>query len=308
MRINYIIITFLLFVQFSSPLQSNASTVNPQEAIKYLASQIAPKLPLLQDDETEFTSIEAGDMLLTYTYTWLSCKFSDPQVTIFKRVIRKIAQDKECLDMKAFFDEGVSGRYIYLSNDGKVLSDFYIHPSDCIPKNPSIHSEHVFKGVGFSFKYPADWEIGISQAESTEVLVRANSVQTGYSANCNINTGNVEGIEELSQSQVNEFNWKIHDLKYMSRIKNLFPDVQIINHNTHTYLSNQPASSIEFQTTIKGHNVSTRQTFFQIMTIRKPKRYVITCRSNMDNFDNISQDINMIIHSFLITADLNNSN
>lgn len=43
----------------------------------------------------------------------------------------------------------------------------------------------VCKGDGFSFRYPADWEEGLAQAETTRALVRAISARTGYAASCN---------------------------------------------------------------------------------------------------------------------------
>ena len=155
-------------------------------------------------------------------------------------------------------------------------------------KKRQVLKYKVFKGNGFSFRYPLNWEIGVSQAKTTKAFVRAITARTGYSANCNVNIGTVKGIEDLSQKTINNLNWKIHDLKYLSRIKSLIPDAKITNYNTETYLSNQPASSFEYIATIKGYQISTTQKFFQIMTIRKPKRYVVTCRCATSDYPKLT--------------------
>jgi len=162
----------------------------------------------------------------------------------------------------------------------------------------------VFRGEGFSFGYPVNWEEGLSQAETTKALVRAIHSKTGYSASCNINVGFVEGLDEFSQTQINLANSRIHDLKYLSRIKQIFPDLKILTYDTETYLSNQPASSIEYQTTVKTRNASQLNSFFQIMTIRKPYRYVLTCIAAPEYFVQAQDAINLIASSFLITKNL----
>ena len=72
---------------------------------------------------------------------------------------------------------------------------------------------NVFKGDGFSFRYPVDWEEGLPQADTTRALVRAISSRTGYAASCNVNVSFVEGLDRFTQAQINEANYKLHDVK-----------------------------------------------------------------------------------------------
>lgn len=158
----------------------------------------------------------------------------------------------------------------------------------------------VVKQDRFSFRYPNDWEEGLAQAETTKVLVRAIKSRTGYAASCTVNISFVEGLDQYSQDQINAGNHRIHDLKYLSRIKDMLPDAQIITYNTNTFLSFQPASSVEFIATARSHNASQRNQFFQIMTIKKPNRYVVTCRGEPDNYAKAKGAIDLIISTLLI--------
>lgn len=158
----------------------------------------------------------------------------------------------------------------------------------------------VFKKNGISFRYPENWEEGLAQAETTKVLVRAIKSQTGYAASCTINTSFVEGLDQYSQDQINAGNHRIHDIKYLSRVKDMLPDMQILTYNTNTYLSMQPASSVEFTATVRSHNFAQLNQFFQIMTIRKPNRYVVTCRGEPENYAKAKGAIDLIIGSLLI--------
>lgn len=180
---------------------------------------------------------------------------------------------------------------------------FCIH-STCYVDSAFGEEYKVFRGEGFSFRYPVNWEEGLSQAETTKALVRAIHSKTGYSASCNINVAFVEGLDEFSQTQINMANSRIHDFKYLSRIKNIFPDAKIITYDTETFLSHQPASSFECEITAKGHNVSQPNRVFQIMTIRKPYRYVLTCRAEPKYFVQAQDAINLITTSFLITKNI----
>ena len=162
----------------------------------------------------------------------------------------------------------------------------------------------VFKGSEFSFRYPTNWEEGLSQLSTTQALVRATSSRTGYSASCNINVSFVAGLDQFTQAQINKVNYKLHDFEYLSRLENMFPDMKIIDYSTNTYLSMQPASSIEFLATLRGHNVSQLNRFFQIMTIRKPNRYVVTCRGVPENFSKAKESIDLILASFIIFNNL----
>lgn len=158
----------------------------------------------------------------------------------------------------------------------------------------------VFKQDHLSFRYPNDWEEGLAQAETTKVLVRAIKSRTGYAASCTVNISFVEGLEQYSQNQINAGNHRVHDLKYLSRLKDMLPDMQIIAYSTNTFLSMQPASSVEFTATARSHNVSQLNQFFQIMTIRKPNRYVVTCRGEPENYAKAKGAIDLIISTLLI--------
>lgn len=159
---------------------------------------------------------------------------------------------------------------------------------------------NVVKQDRFSFRYPNDWEEGLAQAETTKVLVRAIKSRTGYAASCTVNISFVEGLDQYSQDKINAGNHRIHDLKYLSRIKEMLPDVQVLAYNTNTFLSFQPASSVEFTATARSHNVSQLNQFFQIMTIRKPNRYVVTCRGELESYAKAKGAIDLIISTFLI--------
>lgn len=164
----------------------------------------------------------------------------------------------------------------------------------------SASAYKVFKQDHISFRYPNDWEEGLAQAETTKVLVRAIKSRTGYAASCTVNISFVEGLEQYSQSQIDAGNHRVHDLRYLSRIKDMLPDMQIINYNTNTFLSMQPASSVEFTATARSHNASQLNQFFQIMTIRKPNRYVVTCRGEPENYMRAKGAIDLIISTLLI--------
>lgn len=170
----------------------------------------------------------------------------------------------------------------------------------------AAESYKVFKGDGFSFRYPVDWEEGLPQANTTRALVRAISSRTGYAASCNVNVSFVAGLDRFTQAQINEANHKLHDLKYLSRVENIAPDVKILDYNTNTYLSMQPASSVEFNTMVKTHNASQVNRVFQIMTIRKPTRYVVTCRGEPVNFLKAREARDFIVSTFLIFQNLGN--
>ena len=163
----------------------------------------------------------------------------------------------------------------------------------------------VFKGTGFSFRYPSDWEEGLPQAETTRALVRAVTARTGYAASCNVNVSFVDGLADFTQAQINQANHRIHDLKYLSRVKSIMPDVNILDHNTSTFMSFQPASSVEYTALAKTHNASQLNRFFQIMTIRKPNRYVLTCRGEPINYNKAKDAITLIVSTLLITSNLN---
>ena len=173
--------------------------------------------------------------------------------------------------------------------------------------NPAIglaQDYKVFKGDGFSFRYPIDWEEGLAQAEITRALVRAISARTGYAASCNVNVSFVDGLDQLAQTQINQANHRIHDLKYLSRVMNMMPDVSLIDHSTDTFLSMQPASSVEYTALIRTHNASQLNRFFQIMTIRKPNRYVVTCRGEPMNFMKAKGARDLIVSTFIISSNL----
>lgn len=169
------------------------------------------------------------------------------------------------------------------------------------PVKGIAHDYKVFKGDGFSFRYPADWEEGLSQAETTRALVRAIPAQTGYAASCNVNVKFVEGLDQLAQVQINQANHRIHNLEYLSRVKSIMADVNIIDHRTDTFLSMQPASSVEYTALLRTHNASQLNRFFQIMTIRKPNRYVVTCRGEPMNYIKAKAARDLIVGTFLIS-------
>ena len=164
----------------------------------------------------------------------------------------------------------------------------------------------VFKGNGFSFRYPVDWEEGLSQANTTRALVRAISARTGYAASCNVNVSFVAGLDQFTQTQINAVNHKLHDLKYLSRIESMVPDVNVLDYSTTTFLSMQPASSVEYTAMIKTHYASQMNQFFQIMTIRKPNRYVVTCRGEPGNFSKAREARELIVSTFMIFENLGN--
>jgi hypothetical protein len=164
----------------------------------------------------------------------------------------------------------------------------------------------VFKGDGFSFRYPVDWEEGLPQAETTRALVRATSSRTGYAASCNVNVSFVEGLDQFTQAQINEANHRLHDLKYLSRVERMMHDVKIVDYTTNTFLSMQPASSVEYTAMLRTHNASQMNRFFQIMTIRKPNRYVVTCRGEPVNFLRAKEARDLIVSTFLISRNLGN--
>ncbi len=168
----------------------------------------------------------------------------------------------------------------------------------------AAESYKVFKGDGFSFRYPVDWEEGLPQANTTRALVRAISPRTGYEASCNVNVSFVADLDRFTQAQINEVNHKLHDIKYLSRVEGIAPDVKILEYNTNTYLSMQPASSVEFTAMVKTHNASQMNRFFQIMTIRKPNRYVVTCRGEPANFLRAKEVRDLIVGTFLIFHNL----
>ena len=162
----------------------------------------------------------------------------------------------------------------------------------------------VFKSSEFSFRYPTNWEEGLSQLSTTHALVRAISSRTGYAASCNVNVSFVAGLDQFTQAQINEVNHKLHDFEYMSRLENMFSDMKIIDYSTNAHLSLQPASSIEFSAMLRGHNESQLNRFFLIMTIRKPNRYVVTCRGVPENFLKAREAIDLILASFIISNNL----
>ena len=168
------------------------------------------------------------------------------------------------------------------------------------PVSGVAESYKVFRGDGFSFRYRINWEEGLPQADTTRALVRAISSQTGYSASCNVNVSFVDGLDKFTQKQINDANHKLHDLEYLSRVKTMVPDFKIIDYSTETYFSMQPASSIEFTAMLKTYNASQVNQFFSIMTIRKPNRYVLTCRAEPYNFMRAREAQDLIISSFLI--------
>lgn len=161
----------------------------------------------------------------------------------------------------------------------------------------------VFKKDNLSFRYPTDWEEGLAQAETTKALVRAIASQTGYAASCTVNVSRIDGLDQYSQDQINAGNHRIHDLKYLSRVRDMLPDMRILAYNTDAFLSMQPASSVEFTATVRNHNASQSNQFFQIMTIRKPNRYVITCRGEPVSYAKARGAIDLIIGTLLIDQD-----
>jgi hypothetical protein len=174
------------------------------------------------------------------------------------------------------------------------------------PRLGTAETYKVFKGDGFSFRYPVDWEEGLPQANTTRALVRAISSRTGYAASCNVNVSFVAGLDRFTQAQINEVNHRLHDIKYLSRIESMLPDVKILDYNTNTYLSFQPASSVEYTGVVKTHNASQTNRFFQIMTIRKPNRYVVTCRGEPANFLKAREARELIVSTFGIFQDIDN--
>lgn len=173
-----------------------------------------------------------------------------------------------------------------------------VYPNHCM-----ANEYKVFKGDGMSFRYPEDWNEGLSQALTTKAFVRAIPEQAGYAASCNVNVAVVPGIEQFTQEQLNQANHKIHDYKYLSRIKDVMPDVEIIGYRTDSYLAMQPASSIEYTVNAKSHYGSQKNHVLQIMTIRKPNRYVITCRAESMSYENAKDAFELIISSFMISYD-----
>lgn len=159
----------------------------------------------------------------------------------------------------------------------------------------------VFSSDRFSFRYPSDWEVGLPQMPRTLALVRSVQEKTGYAASCSVNISEpLKSVESFTQKQINLANPRIHDHKFFSKLKDAMDDVSILAVNTNTYLSNQPASSVEYTATMKSHIGMEENHFFQILTIKKPHRYVVTCRSGKSDFLAAKQSFDLIISTFLI--------
>ena len=112
---------------------------------------------------------------------------------------------------------------------------------------------------------------------------------------------NLYCIGDLDQSI---YSFRGADYRNILYFEKDWPDAKIITYDTETYLSHQPASSFECEITAKGHNVSQPNRLFQIMTIRKPYRYVLTCRAEPKYFVQAQDAINLITTSFLITKNI----
>lgn len=162
-----------------------------------------------------------------------------------------------------------------------------------------LSSYKVYSGDGFSFRYPNNWEVGTSQLRTTRVLIRAKPEETGYAASCNVNASEVEGIEGITQKRLDSLNHKIHDRGYFKEtVGSAMPGAQINNIDKHSTISLQPATEIEFNAKVRSPQIDTKNKFRQVVTIKKPYRYVLMCRALPSNYSRARPAFNLIMNTF----------
>lgn len=162
-----------------------------------------------------------------------------------------------------------------------------------------LSSYQVYSGNGFSFRYPDNWEVGTSQLRTTRVLIRAKPEEAGYAASCNVNASEVEGIEQVSQQKLDSLNHKLHDREYFKEtVGSAMPEAKITSIDKHSTISMQPATAIKFNAKLKSPEVDTINKFYQVVTFRKPYRYVLTCRSLPDVYPKAKNAFNLVMNTF----------
>jgi len=148
-----------------------------------------------------------------------------------------------------------------------------------------LSNYQVYSGNGFSFRYTNNWEVGTSQLRTTRVLIRAKPEEAGYTASCNVNAYEVESIEGITQQRIDSLNYKIHDREYFKEtVGSAMPGAEINKIDEHSTISMQPATKIEFNAKVRSPQVDTTNKFYQVVTIKKPYRYVLMCRSLPNNY------------------------
>lgn len=119
-----------LFVGLGPSVNDQTIMVQIQQA----SNQFNKQLPMMVDKDTRIDSTIAGPgKTLIYMFTIVSPNSSNLTQQDLDNYLGKEVRNGVCTanSMKVFINNGVQVRYIYRSNDGKVIGSIVVTSSDC---------------------------------------------------------------------------------------------------------------------------------------------------------------------------------
>ena len=121
----------MLIIVLLMPACSN-SPQSAQKKIEKIARDMKAELPKMLDRDTKLVNVQAKKLELVSEYELVNYKQTEIGNQTIKNKIELYLNKQVCPGIKKqLLDKGISSRYIYKDNDGKVLGDWLISPGDC---------------------------------------------------------------------------------------------------------------------------------------------------------------------------------
>jgi len=114
-------------------LTAPAPAVITLEMLERTAGDMSRDLPRMVDPDTELTSVQASDRLLTYNHRLVNLRAEDLEPSFLETlrpgVLGTVCSSRSLRD--AFLEPGVTLRWTYSDRDGQFLVAIEVAPRDC---------------------------------------------------------------------------------------------------------------------------------------------------------------------------------
>lgn len=104
-----------------------------QEVLSTAVKAVSEALPITVDGSTILFGVDCATDRIIYRYHVRLPQGAAPPTEAARRSLERRITAKACAEpkMALFWKRGISARYQYLSEDGKLIADFIVLPSDC---------------------------------------------------------------------------------------------------------------------------------------------------------------------------------
>jgi thioredoxin-related protein len=124
-----------IFLMLFIVLLFSACTNSPQSAqkkIEKIAQDMKAELPKMLDRDTKLVNVQAKKLELVSEYELVNYKQTETGNLTTKNKIELYLKKQVCPGIKKqLLDRGISSRYIYKDNNGRIIGDWLISPGDC---------------------------------------------------------------------------------------------------------------------------------------------------------------------------------